>query len=485
MLTLSLFLLACGGDDARSKRTDLDDAIQDLVAQPWVLQLDPERRFLAVPASEVPLVAEVMIDGVDRLDVGLRVETSSGDLIGDDVGPVLALVEDQRLIIEIDDERWCVAITPDDLPPLSGPGGEVDGFFFLTPRDFTSQYPPSDYGRFLMIVDGWGTPVWWRRATGLSNDFRVGGDGMFSAQTFLDGAPARESVRVDPRTGLVLERWLPEQPEGWEGAWTDPHELTIGADGSAMTVITGAGYEDLSPVGGSTSGEVQHSAVQELDADRNVTAEWIAELVDMTTLPPEAIATESQGAAWRWTHINSAESLEDGWLLSLRTPNEVVKVLRETSEVAWRLGGAHSDFTFTNDGGFYGQHSARWLGDDRVILFDNRTNFGSPPLGDVRYVEYQLDMDAMTATLVDSYELEGAGGADYTGHVQRLSDGRTVVGWGSTQTLDDGSRAPSIHVLEPDGTVALELSLPLGTYSYRSWYHTGDPISGVWDPQLP
>ncbi|MFT4621906.1 MAG: hypothetical protein ACI8PZ_000558 [Myxococcota bacterium] len=475
---LLLVLLGCTADPPKS--SPADSGSTSLVGSTLVLNLDPERRFLAIPASTLPPFVELDVDGADPGSVRFRLETATGALISNDTGPGLAPVPNQRVEITVGDITWALSLVPDDLPVVSGPGGDVDGFFFLTPRERGAPYPPSGYGKYLLVVDGAGVPVWWRDTTGLSNDFRVGGDGLFSAQTFLDGAPKRESVRIDPVGGAAVERWVPTAPDGWEDAWTDPHELQVNADGTVLTVITGTDTVDLRSVGGDEVGEVQQSAVQLLAADRSVIAQWEAEIVDMTTLPPDAIATESERAPWRWTHINSAEAVEDGWLLSLRTPGEVVKVRRDTGEVEWRFGGIHSDFTLTNDGGFFGQHSVRWLGDDRLMLFDNRTNFGSPTLGDARYVEYALDLDAMMATLVDSFELQGAGGVDYTGHVQRLADGRTVVGWGSVQELDDGSRAPSIHVLEPDGSVSLELALPLGMYSYRAWYAEGDPIEGSW-----
>ena len=49
--------------------------------------------------------------------------------------------------------------------------------------------------------------------------------------------------------------------------------------------------------------------------------------------------------------------------------DEVTKINRQTKEIIWRLGGAHSDFIFENDefNGFSGQHSVRVVGSVRIF----------------------------------------------------------------------------------------------------------------------
>jgi hypothetical protein len=320
----------------------------------------------------------------------------------------------------------------------------------------------------LLVTDGWGTPVWWRPVAGGSYDFRPAADGSLTGHLQLVSGEPRQAARLDPRGGAVLSAWDPEPRADWDQTWNDPHELWVFADGSRLELVTGQDTQDLRPVGGAEAGQVQPSALRETSAEGEIVAEWLAYVEDFTTLPPASLAAEAEEAPWRWTHINSVDPHPDGWLLSLRTANEVVWVDRASGEVRWRLGGAQSDFRFVDDEGFYGQHSARWLPGDRVLLFDNRTNFGSEPTGDARFVEYALADGE--ATRVAEYAQPGLGGVAFTGSVQRLPDGSTLVGWGTAGELPDGSRAPDLSLIDAAGEVQLELAFPRGIYSYRAWY---------------
>jgi hypothetical protein len=88
-----------------------------------------------------------------------------------------------------------------------------------------------------------------------------------------------------------------------------------------------------------------------------------------------------------------------------------------------------------------------------------------------RAVEYQLDTDAMTATLVWSHDRDEQVFGPFTGSVQRLENGNTLLGWGTTSI---GSRPTSLVASEIDrsGDTVWEL-LALGGdgngdyFSYR------------------
>jgi len=349
------------------------------------------------------------------------------------------------------------------MPTVSVTGSDPELAFFLTPRDYIAAHPPTSYGNYLMVVDGVGSPVFWRQTQGPAFDFRPAGDGTYSANAQLDDAVQREALRIDPETGDPLERWLADRPEGWHTLINDPHELWVFADGRTLQSVAGSGTMDLREVGGEDLGGVHHSGLVERDVDGQVTASWTTEgAVDLSLLPVDVLASEALGGDWRYGHVNSVDLLDDGWLVSLRSPGEVIRIARDSGQIAWRLGGPRSDFTFVDDprSGFFGQHSARWIEPDNVILLDNGTNMGSRSTGDVRVVQYALDLDAGTATMVFEYALDGVGGAEFAGSVQRLDDGRTVVGFGS---------AGVAVVLDALGTEITRLELPAGMYSYRVW----------------
>ena len=65
------------------------------------------------------------------------------------------------------------------------------------------------------------------------------------------------------------------------------------------------------------------------------------------------------------------------------------------------------------------------------------------------------------------------------GYVQRLDDGNTLIGWGATN--------PSVTEVRPDGSMALELNLPQGVFSYRAIRYPWPPAieSVAENPETP
>jgi hypothetical protein len=157
----------------------------------------------------------------------------------------------------------------------------------------------------------------------------------------------------------------------------------------------------------------------------------------------------------------------------------------QAGQMLWQLGGEGSDFTFIDDErldgwvGIGGQHSVRVTGPNRIEVFDN-ANGDARERGDVRIVEYQLDLDAMTATKVDEHVWEGRGRAFAGGSVQSLDNGHHVVAFGSLTTDAQGERVPTVTELDADGSETWHLYLPEGNWTYRAWRFEGDPLEGGW-----
>jgi hypothetical protein len=170
-----------------------------------------------------------------------------------------------------------------------------------------------------------------------------------------------------------------------------------------------------------------------------------------------------------YVHGNAIELDADGSLLvSSRHLDEITKISRATGEILWRLGGVNNEFTFTNDPGHFSQqHSIRRLANGHLLLYDNG-NYHVPALS--RAVEYAVDEVAKTATAVWEYRNspDVYGGA--MGSVERLANGNTVIGWGST--------SPALTEVTSSGAEVFELTLPPAIYSYRAF-------RSVWPPVLP
>lgn len=164
------------------------------------------------------------------------------------------------------------------------------------------------------------------------------------------------------------------------------------------------------------------------------------------------------------THANSAELTSDNAILvSVRHQNEVIKIDRVTSEIIWRLGGKHSDFEFINDSlnGISHQHAPVILDNGNILIFDNGNDRAGQKVS--RAVEYQLDIETGTATLVWEYRTPENHFAPNRGSAQRLDNGNTLINFVSRQ-------AGNIVEVTPDGDIVLEITLPDGYASYQAQY---------------
>ncbi len=141
----------------------------------------------------------------------------------------------------------------------------------------------------------------------------------------------------------------------------------------------------------------------------------------------------------------------------MRHLGQVLKIDGQSSAILWRLGGAKNEFTFVNDplNGFSAQHSVWVLPNGNLLLFDNGTRHEPP---ESRAVEYALDTGAKTATLVWQFRHAPVIYAPFTGLVQRLASGNTLVAYAwvghATEATPAGRIAWEADV-ELDGRAAI------------------------------
>ncbi|MCX6165871.1 MAG: T9SS type A sorting domain-containing protein, partial [Ignavibacteriae bacterium] len=101
------------------------------------------------------------------------------------------------------------------------------------------------------------------------------------------------------------------------------------------------------------------------------------------------------------------------------------------------------------------------------ILFDNG-NYHSHAFS--RAIEYKIDEDVKSVELTWEYRHSPDIYAYAMGSVQRLSNGNTLIGWGSAPT--------TLTEVTPNGTIAYELSLPAGQMSYRAFRDEWGTMTG-------
>ncbi|HMQ67723.1 MAG TPA: aryl-sulfate sulfotransferase [Ignavibacteria bacterium] len=243
------------------------------------------------------------------------------------------------------------------------------------------------------------------------------------------------------------------------GYITDQHEIKILNNGHILLMSYDPQLIDMNVIvpGGNPNAEVVGLIIQELDKNRNVVFQWRSwDHVEIT----EAIHENLNATVVDYVHGNAIEPDHDGnILISSRHLSEISKISRSTGEFIWRLGGVHNEFTFPNDpAGFSYQHDIRRIANGNVTLYDNG-NYHSPPSS--RAAEYHLDEVNKVATLVWEYRKDPAIYGFAMGSVQRLKNGNTLISWGSAN--------PTITEVTQDGDIALEMTLPDGIYTYRTF----------------
>jgi Arylsulfotransferase (ASST)/Secretion system C-terminal sorting domain/Bacterial Ig-like domain len=340
-----------------------------------------------------------------------------------------------------------------DSLPLDFPRVQSTIFDTTSPgRIFLSNFPfnPNITNvSYLMILDNFGAPVFYRRMQKNCTDFKLQPNGLL---TYFDQAVGYFLAMDD--TYAVVDSF-----RCGNGYSTDMHELQILDNGHALMLSSDDQKVDMSAIvaGGNREATVAGLIVQELDREKNVVFQWRSWDHFQIT---DATHTDFTAATVDYVHGNALELDQDGnLLLSCRHMDEITKISRETGEILWRLGGKNNQFTFVNDSlGFSHQHALRRLPNGHLTLFDNG-NFHNPPFS--RAVEYELDEQQKTATLVWQYRNTPDIYGEAMGYVQRLDDGNTLIGWGATN--------PTVTEVSPSGKKVFELAFDDGIFSYRAF----------------
>jgi hypothetical protein len=212
--------------------------------------------------------------------------------------------------------------------------------------------------------------------------------------------------------------------------------------------------------GGQKNATVRETCIQEYTAADELIFEWRAwDHFDIRDVEIENL----QSNFIRFPHMNAIFIDTDGHiLLSSRHLSEVTKIHRQTGAIIWRLSGANNDFAFINDqlNGFRSQHAIRALANNRYTVYDNG-NLHDPPTS--RAVEYELDTENMTATLVWEYRNEWPQyHSHYMGNTQRLPNGNTLINWAIGEL-------PKLTEVRPNGEKAYEFWFSKGTHCYRTF----------------
>ncbi|MBK7201959.1 aryl-sulfate sulfotransferase [Candidatus Amarolinea dominans] len=353
---------------------------------------------------------------------------------------------------------------PADFPAITVtvPASEAaaDGFVFIT--DFTGPGLPTA-APYVMMVDNQGEPVYYRKLppNQAGTDFRKWPNGQL---TFYDRSVGRFHI-LDHAYATVGYYYAKLR-------WTDQHDFELMPNGNQRYLVYDPQQIDMSQIvpGGFPTATVYGLVVQELDPSRNILFEWRS--WDHFAITDTNVSLTTP--VIDYVHGNTVTSDLDGnILISGRHVDEITKINRQTGAVMWRWGGKRNQFTFINDSrGFSHQHDIRVQPNGHYTLYDNGNHL-NPEYS--RALEYVLDEEHLTATLVWEYRNTPDTYGDSMGNAQRRPNGNTVIGW--------GSGLPTLTEVTPSGIKAFELTMAVGHQSYRSYRF---PWKGypTWPPTL-
>ncbi len=352
---------------------------------------------------------------------------------------------------------------PSDFPHIDvfvnkNPG---DGYIFI--NNWRNEGP------YNIIFDNDGSPVWYHRFKDgdRRRDFKVQKNGTI---TMLARDGGHRFVNYDINFNQI------DEFKAVDGYGTDEHGMQLLENGHYLLIGRRNDTVDMSQyvAGGKTNANVRECCIQEFTPDHEKIFQWRAwDNFDPADIigycePNEA---DPRANSFRFPHMNAIDIDEDGHiLLSSRHLSEVTKIHRQTGQIIWRLGGANNEFEFVNDelNGFNMQHDIRVLGDNHYTVFDNG-NLHNPKQS--RAVEYVLDTEKMTATLV--WECRGSDNRNYythyMGNAQRLPNGNTLINWVK-------SNSPKAMEVTPDGNVVYEMNFVDGYHTYRTFRFPWDGV---------
>ncbi|MEO5723905.1 MAG: aryl-sulfate sulfotransferase [Ilumatobacteraceae bacterium] len=353
-------------------------------------------------------------------------------------------------------EEYWVRCLPHDFPVL-----QVDRIEAPHPGWYLTEdaFNVNSDGLFIMILDGRGVPVWYHRVTSPSIDPTLLADGTL-AWTKLQGvafgsdpAGVWEVHRLDGTLVRTIKT---------VGGATDHHDFLQLPNGNVVLITyVPRDHVDLTALGfGFGSDELVYDGhLQEIRPDGTVAWTWRSEdhtLVTDTTFPQRFPG--SAGTGVDLAHINSVSLAPDGDLVvSARHLDSVLKIRHDSSgDVVLRIGGVRSDVSFVDDpmNGFFRQHDAELLPNGHLRLFDNNTNVGAP-----RAVEYAIDQNNDTATLVWAVSDSRVPVSFGVGSVRTTGDGDRVIAWG-------GATSPAFTEVDSQGRLLQSTTIG-GHFPYR------------------
>ncbi len=345
---------------------------------------------------------------------------------------------------------------PNDFPKIRiGISNNIsDGFLFLAPaKNNTFSY--------LMILNNSGIPIFYRKKPNVALVyFKPQPNGLL---TYYD--TEKKYFYALDSSYVVVDSFM-----AGNGFPTDFHELLLTKDNHAYLIIYDVQKVKMDTVvaGGVDSANVVGCIIQELDSTKKVIWQWSS--WDHFKITDANDFVDLKLANIEYCHTNSIEiDLDGNIIISSKRMDEITKIDKSTGNIIWRFGGKNNQFVFNNDNfPILQQHDARILSNGNLLLFDNGL---APNRVFSRAVEYKLNTGNITNLNTEKvWEFRNSPDefSRVMGSIQRLPDGNTIIGWGSSsKTPNTADDFRSVTEVTQGGVKTFEMFIEDQNYSYQ------------------
>jgi len=310
-----------------------------------------------------------------------------------------------------------------------------------------------------LILDSRGDPVYFQPLAGRekAENFRV--------QSY-EGAPVLTwwQGRINPLgfgrgDDLIMDSsyHLIARLHGGNGERPDLHEFLVTPQGTAWVTSYVPVHVNLSARGGSATGSMIDSIVQEIDIKTGlVMFEWHP----YGHIPlSDSYQPVPKQKTYNPYHVNAVQAGPDLILMSARNTWAIYVVSVKTGRVVSTIGGKAGNFHLGPGARFAWEHDAQVRSDGTISMFDDEAAPTEKPPS--RGLILRLDQSTRTATLAHQFGhphppvLAGS-----QGNLQSLPNGDVFIGWGSE---------PYFSEFTLGGQLVFDGHFPPGVQSYRAF----------------
>ncbi len=177
-----------------------------------------------------------------------------------------------------------------------------------------------------------------------------------------------------------------------------------------------------------------------------------------------------------WFHANSLAMGQHGnIILSFHYLDQILSLAPDFSSIEWRLGGPGSTYAITADQATSGQHSAREVAPNDILIFDN----GYARADGSKYtraLELKLDPATLTVSTLWKYRPNPDIWTTVISSVRRVANGNSILTFGTSAGIAGATGPLAIHEVTPAGALVWQvaISFPPGGSIFQ-----GDPMTSI------